>query len=130
MTGRANEGTARKPKQAVLPFKSWGGAREGSGPKPKNGVAAGVSHRPREDRKARHPSHVMSTARHHASRGRVVSPPDRIDPFTSAPWFDGFRERVTVRGLDAITRPTTPARTWLLDTGWRRHGLIPLAAPA
>ncbi|HEU4419329.1 MAG TPA: hypothetical protein VFT55_10345 [Planctomycetota bacterium] len=36
--------------------------------------------------------------------------PFRQRGFTSAPWFDGFRERVTVRGLDTI--------------GWRRHGLL------
>ena len=75
-------------------------------------------------------AYVMGNARHHAAQGRMVSSPQPIDMFTSAPWFDGFRERFTVRGLDAIVRPTTPARTWLLDTGWRRHGLIPLAAPA
>ena len=83
---------------------------------------------PREVRNAI--AYVMGNARHHAAQGRMVSAPQPIDTFTSAPWFDGFRERFTVRGLDAIARPTTPARTWLLETGWRRHGLIPLAAPA
>ena len=83
---------------------------------------------PREVRNAI--AYVMGNARHHAAQGRMVSSPQPIDTFTSAPWFDGFRERFTVRGIDAIVRPTTPARTWLLETGWRRHGLIPLAAPA
>src|SRR5688572_27687093 len=228
----SNKSRVRKPKQDVLPFKSWGGARKGAGRKPRNGVA-GVSHREREERKARHPAHVtlklrahlprlrqkaeyaalrtafgrakdrfgfrlchyavlndhlhliceaadrvalrrglqglairiaralnklwarkgkvfadryhdrtltsprevrnaivyvMGNARHHAAEGRMVRAPHPIDTFTSAPWFDGFRERVAVRGLEAIARPTTPARTWLLDLGWRRHGLIPLAA--
>jgi putative transposase len=224
-----------KPKQGALPFKSWGGARKGAGRKPKNGVAAGVKHEPRELLKARHPSHVtlklrsglprlrqkteytvlrtafgrandrfgfrlchyavlndhlhliceaedltalrrglqglairiaralnrlwrrkgkvfadryhqraltsprevrnalvyvLGNARHHAAEGRMVRVSQAIDTFTSAPWFDGFRERVTVRGLDTIERPLADARSWLLQTGWRRHGLIPTAASA
>lgn len=52
-----------------------------------------------------------------------------LDPASSARWFDGWR-----RGLPADMRRTpaglseTPtvarARTWLLRTGWRRHGLL------
>ena len=83
---------------------------------------------PREVRNAI--AYVMGNARHHAAEGRMVTSPHPIDTFTSAPWFDGFREPITVRGLEHVLRPTTPARTWLLDTGWRRHGLIPLAASA
>jgi len=74
--------------------------------------------------------YVLGNARHHAAEGRMVRVAQAIDTYTSAPWFDGFRERVTVRGLEAIARPTTPARTWLLETGWRRHGLLPLASSA
>jgi putative transposase len=40
----------------------------------------------------------------------------RIDPCSSAPWFDGFREPVP-RALDP---PTWQPTTWLLRTGWRR----------
>ncbi len=83
---------------------------------------------PREVRNAL--VYVMGNARHHAAEGRMVRVAQAIDTFTSAPWFNGFRERVTVRGLEAIARPTTPARTWLLDIGWRRHGLIPTASSA
>ena len=68
--------------------------------------------------------YVFGNARHHAAEGRMVTVPQAIDTYTSAPWFDGFREQVTVRGLDTIERPTTDARSWLLRTGWRRHGLI------
>ncbi|HZN38839.1 MAG TPA: transposase [Planctomycetota bacterium] len=68
--------------------------------------------------------YVFGNARHHAAMGRMVAVPAAIDTFTSAPWFDGFRERVTVRGLETIERPTTDARSWLLRTGWRRHGLL------
>jgi hypothetical protein len=52
--------------------------------------------------------------------------PQAIDTFTSAPWFDGWKETLTVRGLEAVVRPVAPARTWLLATGWRRHGLLHL----
>ena len=83
---------------------------------------------PREVRNAL--AYVMGNARHHAAEGRMVSAPRAIDTYTSAPWFDGFRERITVRGIEAIARPTIAPRTWLLHEGWRRHGLIPLASPA
>jgi REP element-mobilizing transposase RayT len=72
--------------------------------------------------------YVMGNARKHAAEGRMVRVPQAIDMFTSAPWFDGFRERerelARVRGLEAITKPITDARTWLLTRGWRRHGLL------
>ncbi|HEX6812811.1 MAG TPA: hypothetical protein VF384_14390 [Planctomycetota bacterium] len=219
---------SRKPKQRELPFKNWGGPREGSGRKPKNGVA-GVSHRERPALAMRFPAHVtlklrqhlprlrqkaeyaalraafvkgkdrfgfrlchyavlndhlhliveapdrtalrrglqglairiaralnrlwhrrgkvfadryhdrilksprevrnalcyvLANGKKHAAEGREVSVPAPIDTFTSAPWFAGFRERVTVRGLDTIERPTTDARSWMLTIGWRRHGLL------
>jgi hypothetical protein len=53
-----------------------------------------------------------------------VSVPQAIDVYTSAPWFDGFREHITVRGIEAIPRPVMPPRTWMLAEGWRRHGLL------
>src|SRR5262245_30344118 len=69
MARSAKKSGRRKPKQAELPFKSWGGARKGAGRKPKNQVA-GVSHRPRADRKARHPAHVTLKLRQHLPRLR------------------------------------------------------------
>ena len=77
---------------------------------------------PREVRNAIR--YVFQNARKHAAEGREVSVPAAIDTYTSAPWFDGFRETFTVRGLEAIVRPVTDARTWLLAAGWRRHGLL------
>src|SRR5262245_4679232 len=77
---------------------------------------------PRETRNALR--YVLQNARKHAAEGREVAVPAAIDTFTSAPWFDGFREAFTVRGLEAIVRPVTDARTWMLTTGWRRHGLL------
>jgi REP element-mobilizing transposase RayT len=55
----------------------------------------------------------------------------RLDPLSSAPWFDGF-----LGSVPSVTRGVGPpytatARTWLLKVGWRRHGLIQLTeAPA
>jgi putative transposase len=71
-------------------------------------------------------AYVMGNARKHAAEGRHVSVPHPIDEFSSAVWFDGFRERFTVRGIDVTVRPIADARTWLLNVGWRRHGLLPL----
>lgn len=68
--------------------------------------------------------YVMGNARHHAAAGRMVRVPQAIDTFTSAPWFDGFRETMTVRGIETVPRPVTDAHTWLLTIGWRRHGLL------
>ena len=68
--------------------------------------------------------YVLANGKKHAAEGREVAVPQVIDTFTSAPWFDGFRETVTVRGIEAMPRPVTDARTWMLTIGWRRHGLL------
>jgi len=48
-----------------------------------------------------------------------------VDPFSSAWWFDGWRED---RWRDGVGPPqertVASARTWLLREGWRRRGLI------
>ncbi len=77
---------------------------------------------PREVRNALR--YVFANGKKHAVQGREVAVPQAIDTFTSAPWFAGFRERITVHGIDAIVRPVTDARTWLLTAGWLRHGRI------
>jgi REP element-mobilizing transposase RayT len=77
---------------------------------------------PREVRNAL--VYVLANGKKHAAEGREVSVPAAIDTFTSAPWFDGFRETIVARGLEAIVRPVTDARTWMLTIGWRRHGLL------
>ena len=77
---------------------------------------------PREVRNAIR--YVLANGKKHAAEGREVAVAAAIDTFTSAPWFDGFRETFRVRGLEAIVRPVTDARTWMLTIGWRRHGLL------
>src|SRR5687767_223901 len=73
-------------------------------------------------------AYVMRNAHHHAAEGRMVQAPHPIDLYSSAPWFDGFRERFTIRGLDITIRPVADPKTWLLTTGWRRLGLFSLNA--
>ncbi len=45
----------------------------------------------------------------------------RLDPCSSARWFDGWRRGV---GTIAASSPVLTARTWLARWGWRRHGLL------
>jgi putative transposase len=73
--------------------------------------------------------YVLLNARHHAAeRGEKLSK-YWVDPFSSAPWFDGWKHPIRndadwlVR-LRKKPRPTATARSWLLTTGWRRHGLL------
>jgi REP element-mobilizing transposase RayT len=58
---------------------------------------------------------LMNFKKHHAA-GR-----QQVDFFSSAPWFDGFRNPMP-QVLDPP--PTRPPRTWLASVGWRRYGLI------
>ncbi|MEO6594429.1 MAG: transposase [Planctomycetota bacterium] len=73
-------------------------------------------------RTARGLNKLLANGKKHAAEGREVKVPAAIDTFTSAPWFDGFREPIHVRGIEAVVRPVTFAHTWLLTIGWRRRG--------
>src|SRR5262247_3564422 len=80
---------------------------------------------PREVRRAL--AYVLLNARRHLAKRRQVTraAPPRLDPASSARWFDGWRPQVAnrlpgARGSPEVARP----RTWLLRIGWRRHGLI------
>jgi REP element-mobilizing transposase RayT len=74
---------------------------------------------PREVRNALR--YVLENARHHGvHRGG-------FDPASSAAWFDGWR--ADARELAAAAARAGPAfvagaRSWLLRTGWRRHGRL------
>ena len=68
--------------------------------------------------------YVFANGHKHHHQGRGPRPAATIDTFTSAAWFNGWKETFTVRGLEAIARPVTDGQTWLLNTGWRRHGLL------
>lgn len=63
---------------------------------------------------------------HEARRGERLSR-DWIDPFSSAYWFDGWRDPVQLREprqreLLNVPCPTASPTVWLLTTGWRRWG--------
>ena len=77
---------------------------------------------PREVRNAIR--YVLGNGKKHERQGRQVRVGGAADVFTSAPWFDGFRESVRFSGLEVALRPVTDSHTWLLKTGWRRHGLL------
>jgi len=68
--------------------------------------------------------YVFGNAHKHFEQGKGPKVEDPIDLFSSAPWFDGFVESITVRNLENHARPTARASTWLLRVGWRRHGLL------
>src|SRR5262245_24562964 len=85
---------------------------------------------PREVRRAL--AYVLLNGRRHLAKRRHVARAEatRLDPASSARWFDGWR-RVSRERLSSTEdaaepgRPeVAPARSWLLRIGWRRHGLI------
>ena len=49
-----------------------------------------------------------------------------LDPLSTAEWFNGFAQRLPRDFRSATPRANAPPCTWLLVTGWRRHGLIGL----
>jgi len=84
---------------------------------------------PREVRAALR--YVLLNARRHAKR---LTKEIRLDPASSARWFDGWQRAALRRvagppgvpssAAGARSAPVARARTWLLTTGWRRHGLL------
>lgn len=72
--------------------------------------------------------YVLLNARRHAAA--VHAAVARLDPASSARWFDGWKvgsSRVPSppEGPGPTHRPPVArARTWLLSVGWRRHGLL------
>ncbi|HEY3665310.1 MAG TPA: transposase [Polyangiaceae bacterium] len=87
-------------------------------------------------------AYVLDNFRKHRARGGAW-----IDPYSSAPYFNGFRGLrgrapheltacselpLTPRGVSPPATeqdiPIVQARTWLANTGWRRAGLIAFRA--
>lgn len=71
--------------------------------------------------------YVLLNQRKHAAREGERLSRDWIDPFSSAYWFDGWKDPVQLReprqrDLLNVPCPTAQATVWLLTTGWRRHG--------
>jgi putative transposase len=55
---------------------------------------------------------------------KTVRGAQNLDPCATGYWFDGWKGPRPVWSLTAQPSPVHAARTWLLTTGWRRHGLI------
>ena len=49
------------------------------------------------------------------------------DPFSTGPWFDGWREH---RPRPKVPSVAARAHTWLLRVGWRKHGLLSVGIDA
>ncbi len=80
---------------------------------------------PREVRNALR--YVLLNARRHAAAARAaVATVVRLDPASSARWFDGWKRACRFNRENGVHErpPVARARTWLLTVGWRRHGLL------
>jgi REP element-mobilizing transposase RayT len=80
------------------------------------------------DRILRSPTEVWNALRYvlcNARKHGAWASRSRPDPMSSAPWFEGWSDALPE---PAESAPTPRARTWLLGEGWRRIGLISLAA--
>jgi len=63
--------------------------------------------------------YVLQNARKHGVKlGR------RLDLYSSALWFDGWRGLVHTLFGGLGGAPVQEPRSWLLRVGWRRHGLV------
>ena len=84
----------------------------------------------RSPRQVRHAlAYVMNNWRRHGEDQHGIAQRWTMDPFSSAVLFDGWKEREDrpfVPPLPAGYEPLLVwfAKSWLLTTGWRRHGLI------
>ena len=47
-----------------------------------------------------------------------------LDPFSSAPTFDGWADRRDVPMGSADPPAVLASSVWLLTTGWKRHGAL------
>ena len=67
--------------------------------------------------------YVLLNHRHHAAKQARAAPKVAPDPASSGRWFDGWRIATTPPPGTNLREVAWP-KTWLLRTGWRRHGLI------
>ena len=79
---------------------------------------------PREVRNAL--AYVLLNARKHWKERTGGAPPVRVDEASSGRWVTGWRRRACGPTKEAGIRDVAPARTWLLQKGWRRCGLVDL----
>ena len=67
--------------------------------------------------------YTLNNAKHHAADSGHAWPPKKVDPCSSAKWFDGWASEIQVARLDGPS-PVAEPKTWLLRVGWRRLGLL------
>jgi REP element-mobilizing transposase RayT len=74
---------------------------------------------------------LLNARKHSAAAGRTLSRAFGIDPASSARWFDGWCRPVDEIGPPSpLGRPVAHPRSWLLEIGWKRDGLLsPNAIP-
>lgn len=74
-------------------------------------------------------AYVLNNWRRHGESAGVIAQKHgwRVDPFSSAPSFQGWQDI----NVDALVWPETyymlpvfDPRTWLLKEGWKKHGLV------
>ncbi len=72
---------------------------------------------------------MLNNWKHHGEDRQPLREPWKIDPYSTALAFDGWKERAATgfrykvpEGYDGpvVWLP----KTWLLSVGWRRHGLV------
>ena len=84
----------------------------------------------RHPRQARHAlAYVLNNwRRHRDDRAALAGRPAAVDPYSSAVWFAGWRERGGMpfawpKGYQPL--PVARPQTWLLAEGWKRGGAPP-----
>jgi hypothetical protein len=75
--------------------------------------------------------YVLRNDRKHAARSGWLPPPWQLDARSSAACFDGWRESelldlARASPAELCEANVAPARSYLLRTGWKRHGLLGL----
>ncbi len=61
---------------------------------------------------------LLNHAKHSAQAGKVGMV---VDPYSSGPWFEGWPEGTPLpRRLPCTGPPTSAAKSFLLDAGWKR----------
>jgi putative transposase len=80
---------------------------------------------PRQARSAL--AYVLNNWRRHGENKSSVARVWCVDPFSSAPSFDGFKDidaRAVAWPETYLRLPVWEPKTWLLSSGWKKHGLI------
>ena len=67
--------------------------------------------------------YVMLNSRRHGAQRHQSWDRDWMDPCSSGPWFDGWRD-LQPQPPPGKPPPVAPPHTWMLRQGWRRHGLL------